>query len=45
MLNELINTQNLSDEKLENLLTTDKYDTDLMTEADKVRRKAYGDKV
>ena len=45
MLNELIKTQNLSHEKLKALLTTDKYDNDLMFEADKVRRKVYGNKV
>ncbi len=45
IVKELSQKHNLSDSDLYTLLTTDKYDTELMYEADKTRRSIYSDKV
>lgn len=45
LIDTLVKTSNLTDEQLKELLSGNQYDDELFCEADKMRRKYYGDEV
>ncbi len=45
LINKLVNTKDLSDREFAEILNSGEYDSVLAKEADKIRRKIYGDKV
>lgn len=45
IINKLKQTHNLTDDEFRDLIETDRYDEELKTEADKVRKENYGNKV
>ena len=45
IINKLKQTHNLTDDEFKELIETDRYDEELKTEADKVRKEIYGNKV
>lgn len=45
LINKLVNTKNLDDNEFAEILKRDEYNESLAEEADKIRRKIYGDKV